>query len=683
MNNNIENYKKAVDKIHPSEELINKTITRAKNNTNKKQHNKLGNIFMYSIAGLSACAAMLFLVLNVVHFDKNPGEDLAVVNTDEMDINQYIKKFNSQEELDNKLEELKTQRTDDGYYDDLDDVISSSSIFEDFAGLAKNGSGAPTPGEFDSFSDSSGSASSKSFSNSTASNSTGYGTSPNYSTTNVQVEGVDEADIIKTDGEKIYFVKNNTITVVDKNLKLVDKKDVEKVTFKELYITSKSIVLVGSRYNSTSYQTYTSVLVLDKNTLEEKRKGALLGNYIDSRLIGDNIYLVSKSNIDRYSNSGIKIPEYEDSTAGNTTKQFEYNDIYYIDDFYAENFINICSFNIEDKKAVNVESFMGMNPTIYCSLDNMYFVNSTSKYSKDNKIEILKVKLANNELKLDSRAVLPGTINDQFSIDEYNGYLRVATTEYVYDTWLWEEDYEEERILNHLYVLDDKMKIVGQTDDYGVNEKIYSVRFIKDVAYVVTFKEIDPLFVMDLSDPKNPTIRGELKIPGYSSYLHPYDDTHIIGIGYNTKSNGYGGYVNDNLKMSMFDVSDLDNPKELYSINIGESKSVSSQITSNHKALLYDKERSLIGFPLTDGGKSGFVIYKINKDNFENIVSHFDTDKNYYSGIQRIIYIEDIVYALSSNDLKSYDLYTMDLKEKYQIVQSSNNRKYIYDDYDY
>ena len=658
MNNNIENYKKAVEKIHPSEELINKTITNAKNNTNKKKSNKIGNLFMYSIAGLSACAAMLFLVLNVVHFDKNPGEDLAVVKTDEMDINQYIKKFNSQEELDKKLEELKTQRKNDGYYDDLSDVIKSSPMFEDSA------------------------ASSKSFSNSTASNSTGYGTSPNYSTTNVQVEGVDEADIIKTDGEKIYFVKNNTITVVDKNLKLVDKKDVEKVTFKELYITSKSIVLVGSRYNSTSYQTYTSVLVLDKNTLEEKRKGALLGNYIDSRLIGDNIYLVSKSNIDRYSNSGIKIPEYEDSTAGNTTKQFEYNDIYYIDDFYAENFINICSFSIEDKKAVNVESFMGMNPTIYCSLDNMYFVNSTSKYSKDNRIEILKVKLANNELKLDSRAVLPGTINDQFSIDEYNGYLRVATTEYVYDTWLWEEDYEEERILNHLYVLDDKMKLVGQTDDYGVNEKIYSVRFIKDVAYVVTFKEIDPLFVMDLSDPKNPTIRGELKIPGYSSYLHPYDDTHIIGIGYNTKSNGYGGYVNDNLKMSMFDVSDLDNPKELYSINIGENKSVSSQITSNHKALLYDKERSLIGFPLTDGGKSGFVIYKINKDNFENIVSHFDTDKTYYSSIQRIIYIEDIVYALSSKDLKSYDLYTMNLKETYKIVQSSNN-KLIYEDYDY
>ena len=133
--------------------------------------------------------------------------------------------------------------------------------------------------------------------------------------------------------------------------------------------------------------------------------------------------------------------------------------------------------------------------------------------------------------------------------------------------------------------------------------------------------------------------------------------------------------------MSMFDVSDLDNPKELYSINIGQNNSVSSQITKNHKALLYDKERNLIGFPLVDGGKSGFVIFKINKDNFEKIVSHFDTDKGYYSSIDRIIYIEDIVYALSSSDLKSYDLYTMDLKETYKIVQNSNNR-IIYETFD-
>ena len=149
-----------------------------------------------------------------------------------------------------------------------------------------------------------------------------------------------------------------------------------------------------------------------------------------------------------------------------------------------------------------------------------------------------------------------------------------------------------------------------------LDEKIYSVRFIGKVGYIVTFKQIDPLFVIDLSDPTNPTIKGELKIPGYSSYLHPYDDTHIIGIGYNTEENKYGGTVNKNMKMSMFDVSDLENPKEIFSIDIGDEYAY-SEITSNHKALFYNKSKNLIGFPITyrtenyGTSKSGFVYIKL------------------------------------------------------------------------
>ena len=109
-------------------------------------------------------------------------------------------------------------------------------------------------------------------------------------------------------------------------------------------------------------------------------------------------------------------------------------------------------------------------------------------------------------------------------------------------------------------------------------EQIYSVRFVGKIGYVVTFKEIDPLFVIDLSDPTNPKVKGKLKIPGYSSYLHPYDENHIIGIGYNTKSNGYGGVTNSNMKMSMFDVSDLENPKELFHIDIGDDYAYSEII---------------------------------------------------------------------------------------------------------
>ena len=141
--------------------------------------------------------------------------------------------------------------------------------------------------------------------------------------------------------------------------------------------------------------------------------------------------------------------------------------------------------------------------------------------------------------------------------------------------------------------------------------------------YMVTFKQIDPLFVINLSDPTNLVVKGELKIPGYSSYLHPYDETHIIGIGYNTKSNPYGGITNSSMKMSMFDVSDLENPKEMFHIDMGE-ESVYSEITRNHKALFYHKDKNLIGFPITyreidaKFRKNGLAMYKIDlKKGFE------------------------------------------------------------------
>ncbi|MCX4275311.1 MAG: beta-propeller domain-containing protein, partial [Candidatus Gastranaerophilales bacterium] len=151
--------------------------------------------------------------------------------------------------------------------------------------------------------------------------------------------------------------------------------------------------------------------------------------------------------------------------------------------------------------------------------------------------------------------------------DEYDGNLRVATT----------NGYDEESE-NQLYILDENLKEIGKIENLAKGEKIYSVRFIGKIGYIVTFKQIDPLFVIDLSNPTAPVVKGELKIPGYSSYMHPYDETHIIGIGYNTKSNGYGGVTNANMKMSMFDVSDLENPKEMFNINIGE-KYASSEIT--------------------------------------------------------------------------------------------------------
>ena len=161
-----------------------------------------------------------------------------------------------------------------------------------------------------------------------------------------------------------------------------------------------------------------------------------------------------------------------------------------------------------------------------------------------------------------------------------------------------------------------------------------------------------------ISDPTNPVVKGELKIPGYSSYLHPYDETHIIGIGYNTKSNGHGGVTNDNMKMSIFDVSDLENPKEMFNINIGQ-KNVYSQIINNHKALFYNKDKNSARY-----SKNSFVIYKIDLEEGFEEYGNIEQQSNYSTDRERAIYIGDRLFTLSSKQIILYDLNTLEkLKE--------------------
>ena len=280
-------------------------------------------------------------------------------------------------------------------------------------------------------------------------------------------------------------------------------------------------------------------------------------------------------------------------------------------------------------------------------------------------------------------------MNNQFSMDEYEGNLRVATTSYKEIealNVLSEIGVMDTRIItNNLYVLNEKLEEIGKIENLAKDEKIYSVRFIGEIGYIVTFKEIDPLFVIDLSDPTNPVVKGELKIPGYSSYLHPYDENHIIGIGYNVKDNGYGGVTNSTMKMSMFDVSDLNNPKEVFNVDIGNYYAY-SDITYNHKVLFYKESENLIGCTVTyrennyTDNSNGLIIFRIDMENnqFEKYgeILH---EQNYRDNVDRIIYIGDILYSLSSEDIKAYDLNTL---EKINELRLNNDRKeyYYYED---
>ena len=198
---------------------------------------------------------------------------------------------------------------------------------------------------------------------------------------------------------------------------------------------------------------------------------------------------------------------------------------------------------------------------------------------------------------------------------------------------------------------------------------------------MVTFVETDPLFVIDLSNPTTPTVLGELKIPGYSKYLHLYDETHLIGIGEDTEvvNYGYGDRVVTNgMKMAMFDVTDPNNPQELYNVKIGEKRTY-AELFYNHKALLFSKEKNIIAFPIsiTDNDYKvtfqGAIVYGVSLEKgfeLKTKISNSATDYDrYYSRnrVERIIYIKDTLFTLSNGLIKAVDLNTFETKGSIEL----------------
>jgi uncharacterized secreted protein with C-terminal beta-propeller domain len=164
-----------------------------------------------------------------------------------------------------------------------------------------------------------------------------------------------------------------------------------------------------------------------------------------------------------------------------------------------------------------------------------------------------------------SSGSVPGTIDNQFSLDEYQGNLRIATTSMT----------QNGTTANNVYVLDPEMTRVGTLEGLAEGERIYAVRYLKNTAYVVTFRQTDPLFVIDLTDPAKPAVKGQLKIPGFSEYLHPVGENLLVGLGNNTVTTKWGGVITDGLKLSLFDVADPGNPKEVSSLLLGNLNSQS------------------------------------------------------------------------------------------------------------
>jgi len=588
----------------------------------------------------------------------------------------------------------------------------------------------------------------------------GRNSSGDYSTTNTQVKGVDEADIIKTDGEYVYAVNNNKLTIVKAepadNMQIQSQINFSDKNFhpQEMYLDDKHLVVIGYTHITVplekkgasdsakpgqpgdsympSYRYMSSLKTIvydisDKSNLKSLREVELEGYYISSRKVDSILYLVANKHLgyhyggDVDRNEGHIKPIYRDSARGDDYKTIGFDDIRYFPDSIEPNFLLLTSIDLDDmSKEVNVQTYLGSGQNIYMSRENLYI--AVNKYEETNanrrgRSEIttapgtaiwgpvnyssntLVYKFALNGGKLDyvGKGEVPGHIINQFSMDEHNGYFRIATTKG--DIWRSDEFTSK----NNVYVLDEKLTMAGKIEDIAPGERIYSVRFMGNRGYMVTFKTVDPLFVIDLENPRAPKILGELKIPGYSEYLHPYDENHIIGFGkdaveiiqkdYTGKVIGANAFYLG-MKIALFDVSDVNNPKEKFVEMIGD-RGTDSELLRNHKALLFSKEKNLLAFPIMvaevkkDDSQprdanfpaygtpvfQGAYVYNIDLEKgFELRGKVTHTDKSAYpqnidyywydweSQIQRIIYIKDTLYTMSPSLLKATDMKSLQEK---------------------
>ena len=533
-------------------------------------------------------------------------------------------------------------------------------------------------------------------------------TNKDYSKTNVQVDGVDEADIVKTDGNYIYYVTNNKIIIVNAQ----NKNAIGRINFSddknvnEIYIKNEKLVAICDDYdddddweifdyNKISYgnERVTIARVYDisnKRNVKLDREVKVDGYYLNSRMIDNNLYLITNKvmysvcrnyDIDELKEDKL-LPSYTDSVIGRAEKCVAYDNIYCIPGGESSSYLNMTSFDITKKETAKISSYIGAGENVYASENNLYVTQTKREYDMSvdfNGISIFELTTKIYRFKLDGSNVIymcegevPGSVLNQFSMDEKDGFFRIATTNSI--SWKDEED------TNNLYVLDENLRIVGKVEGLAPGERIYSVRFMGKRAYMVTFVETDPLFVIDLSNPTDPKVLGELKIPGYSNYLHPYDDNHIIGIGEDTTTidYGYGNVVKTTgMKMALFDVTDPTNPIEMYTTKIGDQGTY-SEVLNNHKAFLFSKEKNLLAFPVSIRDDSidyyqtiqGAIVYKLDLENgfkLKGLISHKgdnisdgrNYNYNYNTEVERIIYIGDELFTLSPAFIKVTDLKTM------------------------
>ena len=586
-----------------------------------------------------------------------------------------------------------------------------------------------------------------------------------FSPTNNQVIGVDEADILKSDGNYIYTISYNKVFII-KAYPGSDAEIVATIDYKDnkpmgIFVNKNRLAVFGNFYNVEFFKkinfkpiqgmTFFDVYdISDKSNPKLKSKYKFEGNYFNARMKDNYVYLIVRSQpyyrpefptpiiVDGIKKSSIPIQEV-----------YYYNIPYRNPQLVSIHSINIAKPMIIDSKTVAVE----WSQNIYVSKNNIYitYTETINEYeimqdimkelldsyitsadrelikkiketdsdiltedekeskimsiymsyfnylsqeeqseledkaedmlekelSKYNYLEftvINKIGIDKGKITVGNNGRVPGHIINQFSLDEKDGVLRIATT--VSQRW---HPYKKQmsESTNNVYALNGNMRIVGKLEGLAKGERIYSTRFIGDKLYMVTFKQVDPFFVIDLSNPRNIKELGKLKIAGFSRYLHPYDENTLIGIGHDTTARGRI----KGLKISLFDISDFEHPKEIARF-VTDERYAQSTALYEHKAFLFSKEKELMVIPAysydyrSRKGYNGAFVFRVTRNKIElrGLIDHSMSEKNFYGpAVERSLWIEDLLYTKSQGLLRINKIDDLSSVKNITLISNSYN----------
>jgi len=571
-----------------------------------------------------------------------------------------------------------------------------------------------------------------------------------FSVTNVQVAGVDEADIVKTDGEYIYQVNKGRVLVIkaypDNELDFESVLQFDSdFCAQELFLDGKLLVVIGSSIRTVPVEAACVALtpatvkamvydVSDASNCKWLRDIEVDGGYVTARKVDHCIYMVARKYPDFYMlplmgeaqgavpgavpgavqgaaqgaaaprgaarqarrrNAGL-VPAVRDTVKGRRPHRIKPKDVFFFPKFLEPDYIVVAGFDLsEADQPVSVKALLGAGEAVYASREHLYVADSqflpfrggpvpmagtgtagavpaaAARDDPQQMTSIYRFDLGGGEVLFSASGKVPGTVLNQFAMDECSGHFRVATTL---------NDWTTGVSTSNVYVLDGDMSTEGRLEGLAPGEQIFATRFIGDRCYLVTFRMVDPLFVISTADPSAPVVLGQLKIPGFSNYLHPYDDNHILGFGKDAVNGFYQG-----MKIACFDVTDVNNPIQESFVTIGD-RGTDSEVLHDHRALLFDKDRNLLAFPITVAqianktpdmppstwGNTvfqGAYVYDFSLAGgfvFRKAITHQSPDQAgqylYDTFIRRLLYIDTNLYSLSDSQVKVNDLGTLDEK---------------------